>query len=108
MTTAFSKTTHVSHVTVTHTASSSTSTTWAVPANLPANTPWTPPPGVVIQGYTSEHTSTHPLPASHALSPIEGTLVVSTNPSTSTGTVTLVGTDHSANLPFLFSTNHSN
>jgi hypothetical protein len=108
MTTGSTKTTPVSDVTSTHTASSSTSSTWAVPENLPANTPWTPPPGVVIQGYTSEHSSTHTQTVYHALSPVEGTLVISTNPSTSTGTVTLVGTDHSANLPFIFSTNHSN
>ena len=106
MSSATPKTKPASQVTLAQ--GTSTSTTWAVPANLPANTHWTPPPGVVIQGYTSEHTVTHTPAASHVLSPLEGTLVVATNPSTSTGTVTLVGTDHSAHLPFVFPNTHSN
>lgn len=82
----------------------STNSTWVVPAKHAAQAHWTPPPGVIIQGYNNESTAVHP---PHTLSPMDGTLVIETTPSTSSGTVTLVGTDHSTLLPFVLTSTHT-
>jgi hypothetical protein len=82
--------------------------TWAVPAAVGSESRWTPPPGVVIQGYPSEPAPVQSVPAPHTLSSIDGTPIIATVSSTSSGTVTLVGTHSPTQMPWIFNTSSTN
>ena len=84
------------------------SSTWLVPGDLTESTRWTPPPGVVIQGYPSEPSPVQNVPALTVSISLDGTPIVATHSTTSSGTVTLVGTDSFGHFPILFTNTQSN